>query len=247
MHISGNTILITGGGSGIGLALVRELYYEGNNLILTGRNEKTLQSVKEEFPNISIFQCDLFNPEDINNLLDTCQKAFKTINIFIANAGIQGMYAQQQKQTSIKTRKLGDTEKLKITSPIRLIYGLIPLISKNKNPAIILVSHGLKLSEENSANIYRETERSVKNFSSWLRNQLINQNIEVFSIIPPLSDAQLQKGYLDSGISEEAIAKRFVLDAIKGRYESNIGKSLIFRVVNFISPTISRFLWRARK
>ena len=144
MHISGNTILITGGGSGIGLALVRELYYEGNNLILTGRDENTLQSVKKEFPNISVFQCDIFNPEDVNNLLDTCQKAFKTINIFIANAGIQGMYAQQH--TSIKTRKLGDNEKLKITSPMRLIYGLIPLISKNKNPAIILVSHGLKLS-----------------------------------------------------------------------------------------------------
>ena len=52
MHISGNTILITGGGSGIGLALLRELYYEGNNLILTGRDENILQSVKKEFPNI---------------------------------------------------------------------------------------------------------------------------------------------------------------------------------------------------
>ena len=245
MHISGNTILITGGGSGIGLALLRELYYEGNNLILTGRNEKTLQSVKKEFPNISTFQCDLFNPEDIDNLLDTCQKAFKTINIFIANAGIQRMYAKQQ--NNLKTRKFQDAENIKTTSPIRLIYGLIPLISKNKNPAIILVSHGLKLSDENSASRYRETERSVKNFSSWLRNQLISQNIEVFSIIPPLSDAQLQNGHLDSGISDEAIAKRFVLDAIKGRYESNIGKSLIFRVVNFISPAISRFLWRGRK
>ena len=245
MHISGNTILITGGGSGIGLALVRELYYEGNNLILTGRSEKTLHAVKKEFPNISTFQCDIFNPEDVDNLLDTCRKAFKTINIFIANAGIQGMYAQQH--TSIKTRKLGDNEKLKITSPMRLIYGLIPLIGQNKSPAIVLVSHGLKLSEENSASIYRETERSVKNFSSWLRNQLINQNIEVFSIIPPLSDTQLSNGLLDSGISEEAIAKRFLLDAAKGRYESNIGKSLIFKVVNFISPTISKFLWRARK
>ena len=242
MHISGNTILITGGGSGIGLALLKELYREGNNLILTGRNEKALQSVKKQFPNISTFQCDLFNPEDIDNLLDTCQKAFKTINIFIANAGIQRMYAEQQ--NNLKTRKFQDAENLKTTSPIRLIYGLIPLISKNKNPAIILVSHGLKLSDENSASLYRETERSVKNFSSWLRNQLINLNIEVFSIIPPLSDAQLQNGHLDSGISDEAIAKRFVLDAIKGRYESNIGKSLIFRVVNFISPTISRFLWR---
>ena len=245
MHISGNTILITGGGSGIGLALLRELYYEGNNLILTGRNEKTLQSVKKEFPNISTFQCDLFNPEDIDNLLDTCQKAFKTINIFIANAGIQRMYAKQQ--NNLKTSKFHDAENIKTTSPIRLIYGLIPLISKNKNPAIILVSHGLKLSDENSASLYRETERSVKNFSSWLRNELINQNIEVFSIIPPLSDAQLQNGRLDSGISDEAIAKRFVVDAIKGRHESNIGKSLIFRVVNFISPAISRFLWRARK
>ena len=106
MHISGNTILITGGGSGIGLALVRELYYEGNNLILTGRNEKTLHAVKKEFPNISTFQCDIFNPEDVDNLLDTCRKAFKTINIFIANAGIQRMYSQQQ--NNLKTRNFQD-------------------------------------------------------------------------------------------------------------------------------------------
>ena len=245
MHTSGNTILITGGGSGIGRALLKELYHEGNNLIITGRNEKTLQSVKKELPHVSIFLCDIFNPEDVDTLLDTCQKAFKTINILIANAGIQGMYAQQQ--NNLKTRKFQGGENLKMTSPIRLIYGLIPLISKNKNPAIVLVSHGQKLSEENSPKAYRETERAVNNFSRWLRNQLINQNIEVFTVIPPLSDAQLHNGHLDSGISEEAIAKRFVLDAIKGRYESSIGKSFIFRFVNSISPTISKFLWRARK
>ena len=137
------------------------------------------------------------------------------------------MYAKQQ--NNLKTRKFQDAENIKTTSPIRLIYGLIPLISKNKKPAIILVSHGLKLSDENSVSLYRETERSVKNFSSWLRNQLISQNIEVFSIIPPLSDAQLQNGHLDSGISDEAIAKRFVLDAIKSRHESNIGKIFDFQ------------------
>ena len=79
-----NTILITGGGAGIGLALVRELYYEGNNIIVTGRKEETLNAVKNEFPNISTLQCDLMNPRDVNNLLDTCKKAFKPINVFIS-------------------------------------------------------------------------------------------------------------------------------------------------------------------
>jgi len=245
MHIYGNTILITGGGSGIGLALLRELYYEGNNIIATGRKEETLQAMKKEFPNISTLQCDIFNPEDVDALIDTCRKAFKGINIFVCNAGIQQMYAQQR--NDVQTSKYEHTESLKMTSPIRLIYGLIPLISKNNNPAIVLVSHGQKLSEENPPAVYRETEKAVQNFSRWLRNQLTNQHIEVFEIVPPLSDAQLKKEGFESGISEEAIAKRFILDATKGRHESNIGKSLIFQVVNSISPAISKFLWRARR
>ena len=80
-----------------------------------------------------------------------------------------------------------------------------------------------------------------------MRSQLVNECIQVIAIIPPLSDVQLKSGSFGSGISEEAIAKRFMLDAEKGRNESNIGKSLIFKVVNSISPKIAKFLWRAKK
>ena len=237
-----NTILITGGGAGIGLALVRELYYEGNNIIVTGRKEETLNAVKNEFPNISTLQCDLMNPRDVNNLLDTCKKAFKPINVFIGNAGIQQMFYLQNLRTKEPNRPYAN-EAGEI-SPLHLIYGLVPLIKKNRNPAIILICHGQKISERNSPIDYRATEKATNNLARWLRSQLSNQGIEVFQIVPPLSDAQLKKGSFKSAISEETIAKRFIVDARKGRYESDIGQSLLFKAINRLSPAVSKFFWK---
>ena len=108
MLTSGNTILITGGGSGIGLSLLRELYSEGNSIIVAGRKVESLQAIKKEFPKVSTLQCDLLNPTDVDTLLDTCKKAFKSINVFVGNAGIQQMYARHnnhQTQSGCDTKE----------------------------------------------------------------------------------------------------------------------------------------------
>ena len=229
MLTSGNTILITGGGSGIGLSLLRELYSEGNSIIVAGRKVESLQAIKKEFPKVSTLQCDLLNPTDVDTLLDMCKKAFKSINVFVGNAGIQQMYARHNNhhnQSSCDTK-----ENIQDISPLRLIYGLIPLIRQNSNSAIVLVSHGQKISDENSPIDYRQTEKSIQNFCRWLRTELTDHGVEVWQVVPPLTDAQLHRGDFESAVSKEAIAKRFILDAKRGRFDSNIGRSFTFKII----------------
>ena len=88
MNINSNTILITGGTSGIGLELASKLISLGNTVIVTGRDQKKLDEVKNRFPSINIFKCDVSKQEEIENFYKEVTKKFPSINFLINNAGI---------------------------------------------------------------------------------------------------------------------------------------------------------------
>ena len=92
MQLNKNVILITGGTSGIGLELVRQLYEFDNKLIVSSSNQDNLDKLKIKFPNISTLTCDLGDSLSVRKLIDTCIAEYNNINIVINNAGIQNNY-----------------------------------------------------------------------------------------------------------------------------------------------------------
>src|SRR5436190_5144620 len=88
MKLMSNTILITGGASGIGYELTKQLTARGNTILITGRDQAKLDRAKAAFPKIHTFQSDVSDPKAITALYEKVTKQFPELNILINNAGI---------------------------------------------------------------------------------------------------------------------------------------------------------------
>ena len=141
MQLNKNVILITGGTSGIGLELVRQLYEFDNKLIVSSSNQDNLDKLKIKFPNISTLTCDLGDSLSVRKLIDTCIAEYNNINIVINNAGIQNNYIWTNEKEGY--RKIENEIQINFTSPMQIIYGLLSILTRKQNSAIVNVSSGL--------------------------------------------------------------------------------------------------------
>jgi uncharacterized oxidoreductase len=91
MKTNGNTILITGGATGIGFSLAEAFVKAGNDVIICGRRENKLEEAKEKLPQINIRKCDLSQEKERQMLYEWTSSNFKNLNILVNNAGIQRM------------------------------------------------------------------------------------------------------------------------------------------------------------
>ncbi|HMP93311.1 MAG TPA: SDR family NAD(P)-dependent oxidoreductase [Phnomibacter sp.] len=237
MQTNNNVILITGGTSGIGLELVRQFYSLGNKLIVISGNQDKLHQLKIRFPDISTFTCDLGNSLAVRNTIDQCYITFRDINILINNAGIQNNYNWIDEKEGYK--KIENEIQINFSSPMQLIYGLLPLLTSKTNSAIVNVSSGLAFAPKKSAPIYCATKAAVHNATKALRYQLETTTVKVFEIIPPLVDTKMTEGRGKGKITAKQVVDEFIEDFKNDTFESNIGKTKLLRLIQRISPKLA--------
>jgi uncharacterized oxidoreductase len=237
MQTNKNVILITGGTSGIGLELVRQFYNLQNKLIVTSRRPENLITLKLEFPSISTIICDLGENQSVRNLVDRCLEEYPNINVIINNAGIQNNYNwTDEKEGWIK---IENEIRINFTSPMQIIYGLLPLLTTKKSSAIINVSSGLAFAPKKSAAIYCATKAAIHNGTKALRYQLESSNVKVFEIIPPLVDTAMTEGRGKGKISPKQLVDEFMKNFTNDKFESNIGKTKLLRTIQRILPKVA--------
>ncbi len=234
MHLEKNTILLTGGTSGIGLELLRRFYSLDNKLIVASSNPDKLNQLHSEFPRVSTVVCDLADPKSVRKLLEHCLNTYPDINILINNAGIQYNYNWLEEEDGF--HKISREIRVNLTSPMYLIYGLLPQISKFDNAAIINVSSALAFHPKRSAPIYCASKAALHNASRALRYQLEKSPVKVFEIIPPLVDTPMTEGRGGGKITPKELVDEFMKNFKKNRYESYIGKAKLLRWLGRISP-----------
>jgi uncharacterized oxidoreductase len=182
MQLNNNTILITGGTSGIGMALATRFLDLGNEVIICGRDEKKLQMMKDKYPKIHIKICDTGKEKDRIELWNSVSKEFPQINVLINNAGIQ------RKVDLKKPEAWSDTDQeiaVNIGGPIHLSMLAIPHLMKQKHSIIANVSSGLAFVALTTVPVYCATKAAIHSFTMSLRHQLQDSPIEVIEIIPP--------------------------------------------------------------
>lgn len=239
MELTGNKILITGGNSGIGYELAKRFYGLGNQLIITGRNEERLERVKQEFPQVEIFRCNLSVNEDLDNLVLYLKQQHKDLNILINNAGIQYNYRFGDGQEVDILDKIEDEVQVNLIAPIKLIALCLPLLQQNKPSAIVNVSSGLGFVPKQSAPVYCGTKAGVHLFTQALRYQLESSNVKVFEIIPPLVDTPMTAGRGENKLSAAQLVEEFIQAFRKDRPEANIGKVKTLRFLHRILPGLA--------
>jgi uncharacterized oxidoreductase len=181
MNLTGNTILITGGGSGIGLALAREFHQRGNQVIVAGRRQSALDAATAANPGMHSIVLDTADPASIASAVARLTADFPALNAVLNNAGIM-------RPEALKQGDPADAEAIVATNllgPIRLTAALMPHFLKQPAATILNVSSGLAFVPFALTPTYCATKAAIHSYTQSLRYQLKDTAIQVIEIIPP--------------------------------------------------------------
>ena len=191
MRMNGNTILITGGSTGIGYSMAKYFHDLRNTVIICGRRKDRLEQAAEALKGIHIIECDVAKQDDRNMLFEYVSTNFPNINMLINNAGIQ---RDIDLTKGISDLASGDSEiSINFEAPVYLSALFTPLLSGKDNAVIVNVSSGLAFMAANASGmpIYCATKAGLHAFSIAQRIQLAPIGIKVVEIIPPMVESEL--------------------------------------------------------
>ena len=183
--MSNNKILITGGGSGIGLGLTERFIKEGNTVIICGRRKNVLEEIQLKHPAVIIKQCDLSVEKERVELFEWIKEFHSDLNVLVNNAGIQ-------QWTSITDEDFYERVKKEMTinmeAPVHLTSMFIKLNSLN---SVINVTSGLSFCPLAKVAVYSATKAFFHSFTLSMQKVLKEKNIEVIELIPPAINTDL--------------------------------------------------------
>lgn len=237
MLLTGNTVLITGGSSGIGLALAKRFLSLKNKVIITGRDQKKLDQIKNEYPEIEVFVGDLTNQNSLEELVLFIEHQHADLKILINNAAVQYTYNFIDEPNPLN--KIMYEVSTNLTAPLKLTSLILPVLLKNQSGAIVNVSSALFIAPKKSASVYCATKAALHSFSKTLRYQLEHTGINVFEIIPALVETPMTAGRGKSKLLPEQLVDEFLKDFQANRFESYIGKTKLLKIVQRLSPRIA--------
>lgn len=241
MKLKGNTILITGGSGGIGLALAKEFLKLGNTVIVTGRDAGKLEDAKKQNPELHTIVSDVADPGAIEKLYKKIQKEFPDLNILVNNAGIMRKLNLNDGKTDLVdlTREI----EINLMGPIRMAKQFLPHLKTKRSSAIINVSSGLAFVPFAISPVYSATKSGLHAFSQSLRIQLRKTNVKVFELAPPGTDTPLFTGEFtkeESGgvkpMDVNVLAKHAIKGIEKDELEIRPGISNVLKIMSRVAP-----------
>ena len=183
MQTTGNTILITGGGTGIGRGLAEAFHALGNQVIISGRTKKSLDATTADHPGMRSLTVDMADPASIRSFAADLTGDYPSLNVLINNAGmmrpenlLSPVGDSAEAEAHVVTNLLG---------PIRLTGALLPLLQKQSRATVVMVSSVLGFVPWAAAPTYCATKAAVHAYAQSLRYQLRNTPVEVIDLIPP--------------------------------------------------------------
>lgn len=196
MKMDANTVLITGGSSGIGFELANQLVKMGNIVIITGRDQVKLDLAKQKLPNIHTFQCDVSDPKEISKLFEKVTGKFPEMNFLINNAGIARKLNFQTNEFDLED--ISREVDVNFSGSIWMVKQFLPHLKTKKNAAIMNISSLLAFVPAPISPVYCATKAGIHSFTQSLRIQLKNTNIKVFELAPPLTNTRMVERDFDT-------------------------------------------------
>jgi len=238
MKITGNTVLITGGASGIGLSIAKVFLENVNTVIVCGRNIIKLDQVRKQYPGIHTFRCDVSSPVELNQMFEYVTSSFPSLNILVNNAGIQYRYDFLEDESALQ--KIDAEIDINFKAVARLTKIVLPNLVRASEAAIINVSSFLGIVPKSSAPIYCATKAALHAFSKSLRYQLQGTPVKVFEIITPLVDTDMTRGREDDAgkMSPDILAREVIRKIEMDDYEIKPGRTKLVLFLNRVVPSL---------
>ena len=238
MKLNGRTILITGGTSGIGFELARELLARGNQVIVTGREKTKLVAAAAELPGLQTLQSDVSDPAAIIALYGEVIARYPALDTLINNAGImRNLDLNQPRELADVTRELD----INLAGPVRMVQQFLPHLKTRADALIVNVSSGLAFVPFPLSPVYSAAKAGIHAYSRILRLQLRASNVSVVELAPPGVDTPLfHKEFpqlKDQKTMKPAVLARKAIAGIEsGKFEIRPGQSNLLKIFSRLAP-----------
>jgi len=234
MNISNKTVLITGGGSGIGFAIAKTLSEKNNKVIITGRSEGRLKDAVAKLNNVSYFVADVTKEDDVTKLVDYLNKQHPALDVLINNAG--QAFAYELNETPAYENAIAEIQ-TNYLSVIRLTDKLLPSLKEKAGAAIVNVTSVLAIAPSHDLPTYSATKAALHSYTQALRYSLANTRIKVFELYPPLVNTELSAGIGgENGIPPQQVADEFIQGVEADNFNIRVGFAAQFWDAHLKNP-----------
>ena len=241
MKFENRTILITGGTSGIGFELARQLIARGNTVIVTGRDPRNLQEAKSSLPAVHTIQSDASKAEEIEALSRQVMAQFPACDTLFNNAGImRNLNLNDQRPLTDVTRELD----LNLNGPVQMVQAFLPHLKSRPNALIVNVSSGLAFIPFPLSPIYSAAKAGMHAFSRCLRVQLRGSKVTVVELAPPGVETKLFRGEFaremkdQKGMPVDVLVSKAIASIEAGKTEIRPGLSNVLYLLSRLAPSL---------
>lgn len=235
MNVHHNTVLITGGGSGIGFETAKAFAEAGNLVIISGRNETKLRKAAATLNNVAAIPCDITREEEVDQLVHRIRSEYGNLNVLVNNAGVahEYMFAPDAGAFAKAQEEIGTN----YLSNIRLTEKLLPLLRQQPEAAIINISSITAYTPGASVPTYSASKAALHSYTQSLRLLLSRtSNIKVFEVLPPLVDTDFSRQLSGDKMPASQVAKDILEGLSNDVFEIRSGFTATFYQLYLQSP-----------
>lgn len=235
MTLSGNTILISGGTSGIGRALGNALLERDNTVVLLGRHSRKLADAEDA--GFHTIYCDISSQQDIEQAVLRIHNDFPKINVLFNNAGIQNNYVFSELVAPLD--KIAHEISVNLTGQIILTQLLIPLLATSGKGYIINTTSGLGVFPKANGLVYSAAKAGMRNFTLGLRYGIKNTGIKTLELIPPVTATNMTIGREGDKLPLNALMDIVLPQLERERPVITVPKMRLFLWLAFLFPGLA--------
>jgi len=232
MKLAKRTILLTGGGTGIGRALARELAQKGNTVLVCGRRLQMLEETAATSQLIHPYRCDLTRSEDVQDMLSAIDRDGHRVDTLISNAAILGFESLAGGLDLSSARTMLDAN---LYGPIELTQRMLDGLRARHDPAIVIVGSPAGIGPLANTPIYATSKAGLHAYTLCLRHHLEGQ-VRVIEVFPPVVDTEMLAEKKWKKMSSDECASRMIRAIENGEEEIWIGVSKMFRFLRLVLP-----------
>ncbi|MCB1167088.1 MAG: SDR family NAD(P)-dependent oxidoreductase [Leptospiraceae bacterium] len=237
MNTTNNTVLITGGTTGIGLAMARALSQLGNRIIITGRNSSRMNTLLRENPSWVGYLFDLAQSEKVGDLAETVHRNHPDLNLLINNAGLQ--LAIPFPDTAQSPANLRQEMEVNFHAPVHLVQELLPLLLEKREAAIVNVTSALGEVPFSRFPMYSASKAALSAYTTALRTQLMGTSVRVMELVPPLTATDMNAHRPGDKMMPATLANIFIKGLQKNLSVNRAGKAAVLHRLHRIAPSLS--------